>query len=524
MAALKRPIFDFLNSIFEPTRYHANATLRGFYFTSGTQEGTPIDQVIGALGAQLRRRGGRRRGLFGHGQELLPHRSDSTRSSSARPAGFRPIWRAVRRALILKVAAYSAIFAFAALGRRGLVGKLQQQSRADRADRKRGSKPTSRLPGRSRARRPFSDRALEKVEPLLRRLRFLPAGYASRGEHAPLAAKFGLSQHERLHSSSENVYRVALERMFRPRLIYRLEELLEANRTVPGFLYEALKVYLMLGGQQPVDRELVLSWMRRDWSRQSLSGRRQCERPQGCWRSISPRCSTSRPARSRCSRLHGPLIEETQKTLARLSVGQRAYELLKSQARSSSLPDWVPARQGGPDFALVFEAVGGQDLETIRVPGFFTYAGFQRGFVDRLGEVAELVKRERWVLGAVGEQTAVTAQYDALGQTLLDLYTREFIAAWRAALGKLAAAPAHGGQAEIHRPWRRRGGDVSDQAASRIHTRRDRADARAAQAAGRDRSCGDAARWRSDVAAATGSGARHRDRGCLQGVPCAGGG
>src|SRR4029453_10462933 len=48
-AAPKPPIFNFPNSIFEPTRYHANATLRGFYFTSGTQEGTPIDQVIGAL-------------------------------------------------------------------------------------------------------------------------------------------------------------------------------------------------------------------------------------------------------------------------------------------------------------------------------------------------------------------------------------------------------------------------------------------------------------------------------------------
>src|SRR5580693_114118 len=49
IAALKRPIFDFLNQIFEPTRYHANATLRGFYFTSGTQQGTPIDRLIGAL-------------------------------------------------------------------------------------------------------------------------------------------------------------------------------------------------------------------------------------------------------------------------------------------------------------------------------------------------------------------------------------------------------------------------------------------------------------------------------------------
>src|SRR4029077_5404023 len=49
MARLKRPIYDFLNQIFEPTRYHANATLRGFYFTSGTQHGTPIDRLIGAL-------------------------------------------------------------------------------------------------------------------------------------------------------------------------------------------------------------------------------------------------------------------------------------------------------------------------------------------------------------------------------------------------------------------------------------------------------------------------------------------
>ena len=39
--------------------------------------------------------------------------------------------------------------------------------------------------------------------------------------------------------------------MFRSRLIFRLEEQLEANINDPGFVYEALKVYLMLGGQAP---------------------------------------------------------------------------------------------------------------------------------------------------------------------------------------------------------------------------------------------------------------------------------
>ena len=102
----------------------------------------------------------------------------------------------------------------------------------------------------------------------------------------------------------------------------------------------------------------------------------------------------------------------------------------------------MPARNGGPDFALVFGAVGNQDLESVRVPGSSPTAGFQRGFVEQLGDIAEQVKKERWVLGPAGEQTAVQAQYDALGPALLELYTRDFIAAWRDTLGKLQIAPA----------------------------------------------------------------------------------
>src|SRR4030095_4554891 len=109
MSPLKRPIYDFLNAIFEPTRYHANATLRGFYFTSGTQEGTPIDQVIGALarsfgaeevsGAQY---SGKGRSFFL--TDLI------NRVIIGEAAWVSTDWRAVRRALILKVAAYTAIF------------------------------------------------------------------------------------------------------------------------------------------------------------------------------------------------------------------------------------------------------------------------------------------------------------------------------------------------------------------------------------------------------------------------------
>ena len=45
----------------------------------------------------------------------------------------------------------------------------------------------------------------------------------------PIPATFGLSQRERLQSASETAYQDALERMFRSRLIFRLEEQIEAN-------------------------------------------------------------------------------------------------------------------------------------------------------------------------------------------------------------------------------------------------------------------------------------------------------
>ncbi|MGL4321545.1 MAG: type VI secretion system membrane subunit TssM, partial [Paracoccaceae bacterium] len=50
LALLRDNVADFMRRVFEPTRYKTNAILRGFYFTSGTQEGTPIDQVLGAMG------------------------------------------------------------------------------------------------------------------------------------------------------------------------------------------------------------------------------------------------------------------------------------------------------------------------------------------------------------------------------------------------------------------------------------------------------------------------------------------
>ncbi len=436
MAAAKTHVVEFLNRIFEPTRYHANATLRGFYFASGTQQGTPIDQLIGALSRSFGSEDMAAARYSGLGKSFFL--TDLLKKVIIGEAGWVSTNRAaVRRANMLRIAGYAAL----GLASATLVGlwwtsylrNSQLVAQSNTALTKYRGEATDIL-----RESVVADRNFAKVLPLLNTLRYLPTGYAMREDGTPVLATMGLSQRDRLQSASETTYHTALERMFRSRLIFRMEEQLEANRNNPSFIYEALKVYLMLGGrpEAPPDRDLILAWMRRDWAETLYPGAGFARGRELLEQHLVAMLDLEDGTAPLVS-INQSLVEDSQRTLARLSVAERAYELLKSQARAGSARDWTVARAGGADANLVFEVTGGGDLDSVRVPFFFTYDGFFEAFIDRFGDVAENVDKDRWVLGAAGQQQAYTAQYSSLFGDLLKVYAREFTPAWTVPLGRL---------------------------------------------------------------------------------------
>ena len=264
MARLKPQIHNFLNQIFEPTRYHVNASLRGFYFTSGTQQGTPIDQLIGSLARTFGAEEVSAGAYHGSGKSFFL--TNLIMKVIIGEADWVSTDRgAVRRALLIKTAALSLIGLCAiGLSLAWLTSYKRNSGLTEQAVQVDGDYASVGAPLIKQTL--IADHDLDKVLPLLHRLRNAPAGYATRDAHVPLSERFGLSQHPRLLSVSNAAYHTALERMFRPRLLYRLEEQLNARLSEPAFVYEALKVYLMLGGQHPPDRGLIKSWMQRDWA------------------------------------------------------------------------------------------------------------------------------------------------------------------------------------------------------------------------------------------------------------------
>jgi type VI secretion system protein ImpL len=434
MARLKPQIHNFLNQIFEPTRYHVNASLRGFYFTSGTQQGTPIDQLIGSLARTFGAEEVSAGAYHGSGKSFFLTNL-ITKVIIGEADWVSTDRGAVRRALIVKTAVLSLI-GLCAVGL-SVAWLTSYKKNSDLIEQ------TTKLDGEyASAGAPLikqtiiADHDLDKVLPLLHRLRNAPAGYTTRNVQVPLSERYGLSQHTRLLSASDAAYHTALERMFRPRMLYRLEEQLGTRINEPAFVYEALKVYLMLGGQHPPDQGLIRSWMQRDWAENLYPGATNAEGRRLLEEHLTAMfdLETEQPP---LVELDGRLIREAQNSLARLSVAQRAYELLKSEARAVTTGDWLVTRRGGPDVSVVFESTAGQSLDNVRVPAFFTYNGFQQLFIAKLSGLSERMNRDRWVLGDEGQQAAIGQQYDALAADLLNIYSNDFVTTWRTALGSL---------------------------------------------------------------------------------------
>jgi type VI secretion system protein ImpL len=90
--------------------------------------------------------------------------------------------------------------------------------------------------------------------PMLDAARALPGGYAQREAGTPLLERFGLNQRDKLGAGAQLAYQRLLQSALLPRLTARLEEVLRrGDANSQEQLYEALRVYLMLGQPQHLD-------------------------------------------------------------------------------------------------------------------------------------------------------------------------------------------------------------------------------------------------------------------------------
>jgi type VI secretion system protein ImpL len=436
-ASLALPLRDFLEDVFRPSRFEERPLLRGVYFTSGTQEGTPFDRLMGGVAR-----------AFGLDRQQIPAFTGRGRSYFLADPLRRVAFveadlvasdpKAARRRRRIRLAGYAAAavvllgvsgaWAWSYMGNRALIDRVEADAKAyaDAVDALGGGAVRS------------AD--LAPVVPVLDRLAAIETGYDRREEEVPTALGFGLYQGDKLEAQTVPAYRRALGEILLPRLLIQLEERLRAMLAAGGAgdadaRFQALKVYLMLGGQGPMDAPLVYDWMARAWATE-YGAWPETERTNlaGHLAALLERPVPEIP-------LDGPLVAALRRTLDAFRPEQRAYAEIVALARERQLPQWTIAGIGGPQAGDVFVRPSGKRLDE-GIAGFYTYDGFHGVFLAAVEEVAARNAADSWVLGTPSEAAAdVDDRTAAIARGVLGLYTAEYTRLWEAMLADFAVRP-----------------------------------------------------------------------------------
>ncbi|WP_332876503.1 type VI secretion system membrane subunit TssM [Massilia sp. S19_KUP03_FR1] len=420
----------FLGAVFEPTRYEPAAQLRGVYFTSGTQEGSPIDRVLGALAA-----------TFGFERKVLAPNAVSGRSYFItdllralifREAGLAGIDDAFekRRRLLRWLGAGAAVVLFVLLG----AGLATSYARNDQLVREVAQRSAA-LEQLVRA-APAGGAALG-VLPMLDAARALPGGYGERELGVPLLNRFGLNQRDKLGSGAGLAYQRLLRSSLQPRVMARLEEVLRrGDANSQDKLYDALRVYLMLGQPVHLDAESVQAWLARDW-RTSLpdASADQRDRLDAHIAALLDGGSAADPAP-----LDAALVAQVRSLLALMPLPERVYSRLKRQVAQAKLPEFSVNRAVGRDVSAILARKSGEPL-TRGIAGLYTVAGYRELVKLAPGALVDIAN-DSWVLdrreaeGALGALTS-----DQMQAAVLQLYYADYIRAWDGLLADVRIAP-----------------------------------------------------------------------------------
>ncbi|HOB62092.1 MAG TPA: type VI secretion system membrane subunit TssM [Candidatus Competibacteraceae bacterium] len=425
-SSLKQVADRFLKEVFRPNRYEERVLLRGVYFTSGTQEGTPIDRLTSSLAA-----------TFGLGRQTLSTFAGKGRSyfitrllngvifPEAELAGANlkvERWRGwIQRgayAAALLITVIAAVLWLASYARNEIYVRAVEKQRLVVDQQIKALSPDQVDPAATLS--------------LLNAARTIPGGYDDRDAGTPWLMGFGLYQGDKLGSEAQAIYTRLLQQALLPRIILRMEEQLRQNTKNPGALYDTLKVYLMLQDPQRFDAAAIKAWMEQDW---------QTNLPRSVGREQREQLSAHLDALLKQSPLQSPieldnaLIQQTRNLLNQSPLSQRIYERIKQNQRAAGTPPTIGlTAAAGPDTPRVFDRKSGQALNS-GIPGLYTYNGYYQFFLNEGPKLVDQQAEESWILGSTVQISSNPVERQQIADSVCRLYLNDFLRQWQDLLG-----------------------------------------------------------------------------------------
>lgn len=433
LASANRLLAAFLGKVFAPSGFDHALMLRGAYFTSGTQEGSPIDRVMSSVGA-----------AFGLERKLIPPQSGSGKSffitrllrevvfAEQRLGGTNLKWERQRGLVRLGVFAGIGVLTVGLALAWGL-SYLNNDAYIDEV----GARVQAVQPVVADARVAASDDVVG-ILPVIDAVRTVSHTERRALGGAPLSMRFGLYQGEKLDAAAHQAYRGMLRDVLLPRIVLRVEkQLRNLDPANPEFAYEALKSYIMLHEAAHFDAEALKAWISLDWE---LNLPRETTTEQrAALVAYLDELFRDGPVVSPLA-VDTALVASVRNQLLRYSLPDRIYSRLKRQGVGSEFPEFSIEKAVGPGAALVFVRKSGQPLSR-GVAGLYSFDGYHKGLDPQVERVSRhLADEEPWVLGTAAGRVDTGAKQVA--DEVRRLYLTDYARVWETYIDDIAVLRA----------------------------------------------------------------------------------
>ncbi len=421
IAALRDPLAEFVADVFTATRFDRHTLLRGVYFTSGTQEGTPIDRLLGALGRRFAvapdavSQGGRGKAYFI--QRLL---KDVVFAES----GLAGVNRGVEvRKAAWQLGAYAALTAVAVVG----VVLLVVSYRRNQAYLGGVTAQIARLreePSRG------ANVSLEAVLPRLDAVRAVSDGANAHREAGTLSMRWGLYQGGAVGDAARAAYLRELDAALLPGVKARIEDRLRGNVPEAEKLFHYLKAYLMLGQPEHFRKEQLAFIAREEWARET--GEETASALSEHFAALLERESALRPLP-----LDDTLIAQARSTLRQVSPPRLVYGQLQlgyAEDDTSALRLDVASGAGAD---RVLRRKSGRPLSE-SVLGLYTKPVFLLLTGRDTEQLARAFAADQWVWGEQGQPAMKASELIA---QVREIYENDYIAFWDGLLTDIDVVP-----------------------------------------------------------------------------------
>ena len=414
MASLRESLTQFVADVFGATRFDQRVLLRGVYFTSGTQEGTPIDRLLGAIGRRFAVAADAVMPAPGRGKAYFIERllKDVVFAES----GLAGVNR--RFEFQMAAAQLGAYVALAAVAILGVIVWSVSYARNARFIEAVGAEAT-RLQA---APLTPDDVAVDAALPRLDAVQKVVA--AASPADVRWSMRWGLYQGNAFGNAARDAYVRELNGAFLPRVEARLRQRLLDYAAEPETLYEYLKAYLMLGDARRVNKQYLAAVVDAEWMRSYAAVPDTASALSRHFRALLENADTLPEVE-----LDDVRIAQARATIDLASIPRIIFNnitfLYSGDGRVLRLNELAGAASD-----QVLRRKSGRSLSD-PVPALYTKAVFDEVTGKSAGELVSDFIADDWVWGDTRRVRPTESQLQA---DVIDVYEKEYIAYWDAIL------------------------------------------------------------------------------------------